>query len=412
MRETLRNGGHHEPRVRLRQDIDHQAKTVDVSISGDAGPRVRVVDYTLTGLERTREDVAEGMIWIEKDSWYDGKAVDQSIADLYRLGVFETVQLETRDVGEDEVALDITVKEAEAREVSFLAGWGSWELLRGNVTYTDRNLFGRGQRLRGSVKGSVRGYGTNLTWTEPSLFYSRTALNVTAFFKEREEPAFTDRSFGLNTSLSRRLAEGLEGTVGYSIQSRDATAESLISNLFDNQFISSTIFSEISYDHRDSIVYPTWGHFERLRFDFATPALGGEINFARIVPHVAAWVPLLDGLTLGLRAETGLIWWFDDTRSRYRNASTTVATTRCAASGRESWGRRRSTALRSAASSAPSSTPRSASTSWAHWPARCSPTPATSGCASRTGVWTTCATAWAAASDSTCRSGRCASTPA
>jgi outer membrane protein assembly factor BamA len=204
----------------------------------------------------------------------------------------------------------VRVEEVEAREVAFLAGYGSYEKARGAIILSDRNLFGLGQRLRLVGRASTKSWGTDATWTEPELLGTRTDLSVTTFLTEREEPAFTDFSWGTSTALSRRLLSYTQARVGYSFQERDASeVDPSVAATVNNDVTIGEVFTELIRDDRDSQIYPTSGHREVVRFEVASDALGGDVDFLRLTAR-ADWHHELwwERWVLSLGAEGGWIW--------------------------------------------------------------------------------------------------------
>lgn len=315
VREALENRGYPDPRVQLDVTIDREHKTVQAAISGEPGERAKVVGYRIAGLDRTARSVVESQLRFDVGEWYSGSTVEQAVQRLYTTGVFEKVEITPRTTAPGEVELDVALRELEGREVSFLAGYGSYEQARGGVFYTDRNLFGHGHYLRVGAKASVRSLGADATWTEPTLFDSDTALTVTTFAKEREEPAFTDRSLGFSTALSRRLLENTQARIGYGLESRDGSdIDPSLLTPEGEQFLLGTMFTELSHDNRDSRMFPTRGHRETVKLEYADTAFGGDVEFTRLTGRVSLYVPLAERWTIAAGGATGLIWPLDGER--------------------------------------------------------------------------------------------------
>ena len=314
LQRSLENHGFAAPQIRINADVNRADHTVVVNLRGSRGVRQHVVGVSIRGNERTSSAWLESLIRQPVDNWYNGESIDKSVQDLYGTGLFKRVSVEQSNVADDQLDLAFVVDEAQSRELAFLTGWGSYEQARGSIYATENNLFGLGQRLRIGGKVSVKSWGTDATWVEPGVFGSRTALTVTGFLKEREEPSFTDVSNGFTTAFSRQLLPMTQGRVGYSLESRDArdVAASVVGTSLQS-FYKGSVFAELVYDDRDSPLMPSDGSRYQIRYERAGNVLGGSINLSRVTIGASWHVPLpLEEWTIGASYETGLVWSLDD----------------------------------------------------------------------------------------------------
>jgi outer membrane protein assembly factor BamA len=202
----------------------------------------------------------------------------------------------------------VDLEEADARELALMVGYGSYEGPRAGVLFTERNLLGWGQRLGTGVRASAKSYRGDITWTEPQLFASRTALSVTTFLHQREEPSFTDETVGVTAALSRRLLPHLQGRFGYTYEQRDGSdIDPTVNPSTVEEYTKASLFLELIRDTRDSPIFPTSGHQESLKIEHSDDAFGGSLNFDRIIFKTAGHIALSDAIGLALGAETGVL---------------------------------------------------------------------------------------------------------
>ena len=308
MREALRDTGYPSPTVRVIREVDREKKFVHLRVEGSPGPRARIGAIKIEGQERTADSVIENRVEFAEGEWYSGKKIDDTVQNLYLTGLFSKVHVKTEQGAANELLTTIEVQEAEGREISFLGGYGSYEQLRGGVFFTDHNVFGLGQSLRVAGKVSFKSHGADATWTEPQLFGTDNTLSLTTFFKEREEPSFTDTSIGASLALSRRLFEHTQVRVGYGYQKRNGSDVDPTLEPLENEFDIGNVFTELARDDRDSQIYPTRGNREVLRYEVANRVLGGTIDFQRVTAEASWYLPLAEEWVMGLSARTGVIW--------------------------------------------------------------------------------------------------------
>jgi outer membrane protein insertion porin family len=312
VRKHLENLGYPEPRVRVRTERDPTNHTVAVQIDGETGPQATVSGVEIRGNQRTSTDWIRDRIRVEPGKPFHGGRLDESIAALYRSGAFRKVEVQREQPEPGKMRLVFVVDEDEARSVSFLAGYGSYELGRAGVFFADRNLFGLGQTLNAGARVSFKGYRGDLTWTEPMLFASETGLSLSTFYQLREEPSFTDLSLGGTAALRRELVKSVQGRLGYTLEHRDATdVDPSVVLGSDQQFKNGTVFLELTWDTRDSQLFPTTGHRLTVKQERSDPALLGTLTYDRTTAKSALFVDLGADFSLGLAAETGVVWFHD-----------------------------------------------------------------------------------------------------
>jgi len=117
---------------------------VEISFTITPGARRLVRHVSFAGNQRTRPGFLRKLIKIREGERFDGARIKQGVSRLYGTALFDRVTVEERPVEQSWVDLVFHLEERRARDVAFMVGYGSYELARGSVTYTDRNLFGSG----------------------------------------------------------------------------------------------------------------------------------------------------------------------------------------------------------------------------------------------------------------------------
>lgn len=309
-RRQLTTNGYPDPRIEIEQVVDAQAHTVALRVHGDAGQKARVASFRIAGNEQTAGYVVERHFELEPGQWYDGDAIERTTSRLYRTGLFRRVEIErAKDATGENVDLTCRVDEVDALELDLLAGWGSYETARGGVLFTDRNLFGTGQRFTAGARASLKGEALTTSWQEPYLFGSETSLTIGGYARRREEPAFVDSSRGIDLAFQRDLWGPLRGRIGYSLQSRDGSdIDPSIATSADNSYEIGSVFTELLVDRRDSPLYPSRGNRQSLKFEHAGRFAGGSIDLDRLTWSSAWFVPLVEPFVFGAAARGGAIW--------------------------------------------------------------------------------------------------------
>ncbi|MEQ1631103.1 MAG: outer membrane protein assembly factor BamA [Planctomycetota bacterium] len=311
VRRELLKTGYPDPHVEIELTTDRQAHTVEVRILGTPGPRAKIASIAIVGNGQTADYVIDRHVAMKAGAYYDGDAVELTTSELYRTGLFRRVEIERTPTTADGDAVDMTVRvdEIDALELDLLAGWGSYETLRGSVLFTDRNLFGTGQRFSAGARASLKGEALTTSWQEPYLFGSKTSLTVGGYARRREEPSYEDTSRGVDTAFARDLFGPVRGRIGYSLQTRDGSdIDPSIATPDDSSYEIGSIFTELLIDRRDSPLYPSRGSRQSLKYERAGRFVGGTIDLDRVTWSSAWFVPISEPFVLGIAARGGAIW--------------------------------------------------------------------------------------------------------
>lgn len=302
------------------------------------GPLINVGKIWLGGNLETRTDLILGELSLRQGDRLDVKRLLEGQANLRSLGLFDSVSVEA--IGLDEgaraqemasAALLVSVEEGDHRFANFSAGIQGRDLFNstnrrllvlGEANYTNRNLFGRGQRLQPRGLAAVdtlqiaalsTGLATRaLTFAESfkqldylvglELVYNhprflkvragvdRLALTVAPYYLLdllgvtnnnllREE-------FGARSELRKELRElldrlfatvGLEGKL-VATRSPESSAFDLRGDeLFSPRRTVGKIYMDFTLDRRDSPLNPTEGYFLQFAPQWVSgDALGGR----------------------------------------------------------------------------------------------------------------------------------------
>jgi outer membrane protein assembly factor BamA len=244
---------------------------------------------------------------------------------LYDLGIFSLVDIseeprpfedpqEPEGSGSDRSSTDadterravpadliVSLQEARSRYAEIAAGWGSYELLRGRVNYTDNNLFGRA--LSWSTTGAVsfRTREVSSSLTDRTLLGPSMRVTVDGVYGYRDGPSYnrTRAEAGLGTFYTISDHWEVDATYRYSYTLADAiTAE--IPGEEDQALATGRVGTGVNYDSRNSVLIPTRGRRLELHAFWAPAALGSDIEFWGIEAEGATHHHITDGTYLSM----------------------------------------------------------------------------------------------------------------
>lgn len=325
-------------RVRPRATPDAANRVISITYQVDEGPRVYIERINVVGNERTKDYVIRREFRLAEGDAYNPLMVDRAKKRLEALGLFKAVDVKRRPgSAQDRVVLDVEVTEQSTGELSFGAGYSTSEGVIGDVSVTERNLFGNGQFVRLRLAGSLERMQIDLSFTEPRFLDRNLSAGFDLYHKEvdySDTSGFRQRKTGGQVRLGFPLAENLWMQTSYGI-SRDqiydvnynasraikeacgfkvADATTGDGECTQNAYWTSVAGTSITYDGRNHPRNPTRGIYLQLDDEFA--GLGGDVSYWRVNAEGRAYYPLTEKITLIGRVIGGHIegWGGEDVR--------------------------------------------------------------------------------------------------
>jgi outer membrane protein insertion porin family len=316
-------------RVRPRADRDAAARIINLVYVIDEGPRIYIERINVNGNTRTQDYVIRREFRLVEGDAYNPLLVDRAKKRLQSLGFFKAVDIKRRPGSTpDRVILDVDLVEQPTGELSFGAGYSTAEGVIGDISLTERNLFGNGQFIRLKLSGSIERLQIDLSFTEPRFLDRNLSAGFDVFHKDVNQSnrqAFRNRKTGASLRLAFPLAENLWMSTNYTL-SRDEIYE-VDTVLGDDGRIASraireaagvtvtsSIGTSIAYDARNHPRSPTSGYYIMVSSDAA--GLGGDVQYVRFTGEGRAYYPVTEKITIVGRILGGHIfgWGGDEVR--------------------------------------------------------------------------------------------------
>jgi outer membrane protein insertion porin family len=293
---------------------DKKKRIVSVTFLIREGPRLFVERINIKGNVRTLDRVIRRELRLAEGDAFNRSRFNRSQGRVRSLDFFKKQKF-TRKPGsaKDKTVIDIEVEEKSTGSLSLGAGFSSSDGLLTQASLTERNLLGKGQKLKIAASLGSKTQNAEIGFTEP-YFLGR---NLTAGFDifrtrtEDDEDISFDREilgFGLRVGFAYndRLRQGLN----YKLQSKkvstsDADLSAFI-RLQDETAITSSFGQTLVYDLRDSRVDTKEGYVIRLSNDLA--GFGGDNRYLRTELGGAVYYEVANDWVLRLGAETGYVF--------------------------------------------------------------------------------------------------------
>ncbi|MEO9112505.1 MAG: BamA/TamA family outer membrane protein [Lacunisphaera sp.] len=280
--------GHPDVQVKLvpqTADAGDGTKAVTVVAQITPGPIVHVGKVVITGNTHTREETIRRLVPGKTGDLLNPIRFDNGQARISQLGVFRAVNLTYAPPDADVRDVNYAVTEGKLQELSLLAGYGSYEQLRGGFEWQHFNLFDRANTDSLKVIQSMKSSQADYVYTVPELFGTTTDGSVRLYGLQRDELSFRREEYGANVSLLwplRRLGVAL--TTGYTFKHLRNVNNELATRATDpNQTDVASLDFGLVRDRRDNPLRPKKGYKLSAQIEAANRALGGQVVYQQII---------------------------------------------------------------------------------------------------------------------------------
>jgi len=316
--DRLGDDGYGFANVNASPEQDKEKREVAFTFFIDPGRRVYVRRITITGNNRTRDEVIRREMRQLEGGWYSTAKINRSKVRIDKLQYFSAVNVETPAVVDatDKIDVNVDVKEKPTGNIMFGLGFSQQEglILSGNIS--QNNIFGTGKfvSLRANT-GAVRKE-FSLSFTDPYFtvdgitagfdLYRRSLntnnLNAVANIKS------TTTGAGLRFGLPVNETDSVFVGIGAEVSDLDLSPLSPTRNknfiaVFGNPTTNFPATIRWQRDARDSAIWPTEGILHRVFGEVSVPI--GDLKYYKINYEAKYYHPITKHFTLLLNTKLG-----------------------------------------------------------------------------------------------------------
>ncbi len=317
--DRLGNDGYSFANINPVPERDPVAKTASFTMFVDPGRRVYVRRINVQGNSRTRDEVVRRELRQLESGWYSVDKINRSKERLERTFFFEEVTVETPSVPgtNDQVDLNVTVKERNTGSLQFGVGYGSGpDRLTVSASVSQANIFGTGNQLSFRINSSQISRAYEVSYLNPYWTTDGVARGFDLYERELNTASlntgdFRSRASGLGVRFGVPVTEYDSINVGVGFERTSIGLDSFSPQRYFDYVEkfgtkSDTIRGTTGYarDTRDSVYFPKRGYL--LEFGMEAGLPGGDLKYYRAQAKAQYLRPIWGPLTLSLNAELGL----------------------------------------------------------------------------------------------------------
>ena len=291
----------------LRRDTEADTIQIDLLTKVFTGPQITLGNVKFEGEKKTKESVMDRRVRLQEGALLDRVRVEESRSRLIGLGIFDTVDLRYEPTDEQTRDVVYTVKEGKRIDMSLLAGFGSYELLRGGLEIDQYNVFGRAHHARLRLIQSFKASVGEFTYTMPELI----GRDLDVFFKgealRREEISFTREEFGGGMGVHKYFKPiASDVSLRYNYQILNASEQDVDPAVGPASASVGAVIMDWRHDRRDNPLYPHGGYKIFGTLELASEYLAGDVNYQRLEIAASYHQPLDEGRWLSFGLSHGI----------------------------------------------------------------------------------------------------------
>ena len=275
----LKNLGYPYADILRNYDVDVAALRAVATLEALPGPRMRVGQVLITGVEKVDTGTVRRMLSVRAGDRFRQDQLYLTQRDLYGLGMFRSVNVVLADTtpppGDSTVRVVVRVSEAPRHRIRAGAGYGSLDCFRVQSGWTAYDFLGgaRSLDLTGQLSklgvgvpansgfkenvchplhddptSDTANYNATLTLRQPAFLSPRHTASFAIFAERRSEfKAYTRQAVGANLAVTFNARRDVPVTVGYGYSVGRTTADPvvlcerfLLCNASDQAFLLNT----------------------------------------------------------------------------------------------------------------------------------------------------------------------------
>jgi outer membrane protein insertion porin family len=292
------------PGIKQREDEN----VMDIVFRVQKNQAVYFEKIVIEGNTKTRDKVIRRELHVHEQEKYSSSRLKRSIRNLYRLDYFEDINAQTLPgSSEDQIILNLDVTEKATGSFSFGAGYSAVEKMYVMGSISERNFFGRGQKIELRLQTGSESRQFRLLFTEPWLFDIPLSATAEAYNWERDYDDYERDSKGGMVRFGYPIRDYLSAYISYAydISEVENINEEYSHLIEEGRYTESSVTTSLVYDSRDRAINPTEGGRHRLSLEYA--GLGGDVGFVKTIAELGQYIPLFWSTVGFIHAEAGYV---------------------------------------------------------------------------------------------------------
>ncbi len=218
----LKNMGFAYVNVSLEAKVDTARLSADLTIHADLGPMAYIHHISVKGDSSVSDHYVIRQSGLKKGEKYSLKALRNAQRQVFNHHLFQFVTINIPDQPKDSTLdLAMSVRERPLRTIQTSVGFGTRDYLRGQISWINRNAFGRAHKFSTTAKASFIEQSLSIDYLFPYVYNPKSSFVISPLAEHLLEPSYELFSAGITNSFIYRYSRGITGTVSYEFTRND-----------------------------------------------------------------------------------------------------------------------------------------------------------------------------------------------
>ena len=310
------NLGYPKHEIESEALVNRSEKWAEVSFNIIPGDKYRFGNIEIVGNKKTPTYLVRRDIIFEPGEVYSLEKVSESQTRIFQLGLFKSVII-NQIYNDDTLTVDtlITVVDRKLGSIRFGVGFGTIDIIRGQIGWTQRNFLGGGRNLEVLTKASFIVQLIQTSITQPHVIGRDSELTALVNFQRDDLPGYEGSSVISSLTLSKRLSRHLRGNGSFNViysRINSQATRTPIEQSQENVFLT-TFGGGLNYNTTDNIFDPKKGVFADQRFETALKLFGSNVNYLLSFTDIRLYKEIKKDIVIAKRLQFGMLYPFGST---------------------------------------------------------------------------------------------------
>jgi outer membrane protein insertion porin family len=303
------------PEVEIEAVVDSVASRADITIKAKPNTKTYFSDIDIEGEISVPQRVLIRETDIKEGELYRRSTLQDAQRQVFNHHLFRFATITIPDQPQDSTLnVLLRVREHPKRSVEATVGLGREELLRGQVSWQNRNITGSGHRYGVSGRASFIEQRLSTDFLVPYVFNTRSSNVSSLFGQHKLEPSFELLRAGFNNSLIYQFDRTKTASASYEFsineelsRNSDAALPDTVLNYNVSSLSLSGYYSEgLSREPRGWLIQP----FVEISGTFSE----STFTFQKALLDIRRYTHLTNHLVFAARINTGVIFYSEEER--------------------------------------------------------------------------------------------------
>ena len=233
-------------------------------------------------MKKTADSVVRREMYLTEGELYNRTDLVDSKNSLRRTGYFDDVEITENVVNDNEIDLNIDVKEAPTGSITGGIGYGSSDGILLSASVSEKNIFGSGISGYVSAEKSDDQLSGAIGFTNPRIYNSEYSLSGQIYARDWDWDDYKEKAYGASATIGRKLGRYTSAYLTYEIEKSKINGLNAYyekAGYQNGNNLKSSLIPSIVFNNTDDYYLPRSGIIASASLDYS--GLGGDIEYLK-----------------------------------------------------------------------------------------------------------------------------------